>query len=137
MQDDFESKFYKEIAEIESVKKKTGKLQSDYKKLSKRIDQLEILELQEQFNSLHDSLLETQRFIATLGIHYVCTHLLEMVQHQKPEMVDQIFSQLTADAAAARAQAKTSPTPMVIINQLSDKFDGYVKEWGIEVINIG
>jgi septal ring factor EnvC (AmiA/AmiB activator) len=122
--------------EIRDIRDKIKTLQSDYRKLSKRMDNLEILGIQDQLNSLHDSLLETQRFLARIGISYASTNLLYNVQQQKPAMAKKIFAQLTADASAARKEATISTKPLSILKQFHDKCYEDQKEWGIKIIDI-
>ncbi len=136
MEDDAESRILRELAEIEEFKDKVGELQTDFEELSDRIDKIEILNIQRQLNSLHDSLLDTQRWVAKMGIHYSAKHILGNVRAQKPDMSSRAFTQLTANLSSALSKADVSTKPLDVLGDFHDKLAKYEKEWGLKLIDL-
>ena len=135
-QGDFESKFYKELGQIDIIKDKIDKLQSGYKKLSNRIDQIEILGLQEQLNSINDTLLETQRTLARYMIIADGEFYDDVVKEQKPNLYNSFHSQLIVDIGKATTKAKTSNEPLIVRGEFAKSYSERTKEMGIILIDV-
>lgn len=143
MQEDSESALLRELAEVKGIKGELSdikgeisKLRSDYKKLSKRIDQIEILGLQEQINSLADVLLTTQRVLARLHMHHEFNNFCFTLLSQKPEIYNEVYAQLTVDLTALRIQADTSMTPLPLAQQFQQKCRNYADQVGLKKIDL-
>ncbi len=134
--DDEQAKFLREFAKIKDIEGEIKRIHSNHKRLSSRIRQIEIQGFQEQLNSLNDALLETQRVLARLSIHYASVNLHDLVRRQKPELAHQVFVQLAANASSARAQAKISKEPLLTSSQFSEKCKEHQKKLGIKAIGI-
>jgi len=119
MEDDSESKFLRELAEIEDFKNRVDDLQTNVEELSDRIDKIEVLDIQKQINSLHDSLLETQRLVSGFRIDYEAQNFktfLTQPQHRH------LHTQLFTDAAATKSQITASNKPHELIVQFHDEW---------------
>ncbi len=136
MQDMTEGKFYKELAEIEGIKSKVDRLQSDYKKLSKRIDHIEIQGTQEQLNSLHDLLLETRRWLAYLQIHEYCLFLDVFIANKLPESTSPTFEQaaefIRTKGVKAHSKVEKSSNPIPVVVQFMSDCAEYFQIHGLE-----
>lgn len=86
--------------------------------------------------TLKEAHLEMQRSTAKLMIHFTATNVLTNVREQKPQIERGIFTQLAADAAAARSQANTSKEPLLIAKQFEEKYYEHLQKWGIKVVDI-
>jgi len=82
------------------------------------------------------SLLETQRFMARLSIRYVSSNVVTAARRQNSRIVQEVFTQLTADVAAARAQADASKEPLVVARQFGEKCDERAEKWGLKFIEL-
>jgi hypothetical protein len=118
-------------AEIKGIKKKVGKLRSDYRDLSERFG---IQGIQDQLNSLHDSLLETQRMVARLFILYASNSITEVAQRQKPKISSHFIDQLNVDTASATAEANTSDEPLAIASEFVNKACEGAEKLGIKLL---
>jgi hypothetical protein len=118
MQNDWESKFYKELAEIKHIKEEIKKIHSDYKKLA-------------------DSLLVTQRAVVRFMIRHDAAHYHNIVRGQKPEIARDFFNQATADASRMRAKARVSKDPISIYNEFSGLLDKRLAEANIKLTDLG
>lgn len=117
--------------EIKGIKKKVGKLRSDYRDLSERI---EIQGIQDQLNFLHDSLLETQQMLARFYIFYISNSIEEAAQMQKPAISSHFITQLNIDSASALAQTNTAKEPLVIAQEFVNKAYSDAQKQGIKFI---
>jgi hypothetical protein len=75
--EDAEGKFIREgLRNIETIKEDIVKLQKTYLELSRRVDKIEFSGIKKQLDSLHNSLLETNKSLASVNIDHL-TLLLE------------------------------------------------------------
>jgi hypothetical protein len=134
--DDSQARFLREFAKIEGIEDEIKKINSGHKKLSKRVNQIEIQGLQEQLNSLNDALIETQRILARLCISYTSDYIMAATQHQKPGVPRESFNQLVADTVLARSQVNTSQKPLLLAKEFVKKSYDDAEKQGIKFIYI-
>ncbi len=136
MQNDWESKFYKELAEIKGIKDKARKIRSDFNKLSKRVGQIEIQGLQEQINSLNEALLKTNRYLACLHIHEHSMYLNEWIRTELSDLSRPSFSQaaefLTTKSKKAHDAAIESSIPLSAADQFTIDCAEYFQTHGLQ-----
>ena len=131
---DFESRY--SVGEIKDIKDSIKAFQSDLRKLSKRIGHIEIQGTQEQLNSLHDSLLETNRFLACLCIHERNMWLHEWIRVELSDLSSPTFSQasefIKTKGEKAYDKAVKSSNPLSVANQFMTDCAEYFHVHGLE-----
>ena len=131
---DFESRY--SIGEIKDIKDSIKALKSDLRKLSKRIDNIEILGIQEQFNFLHDSLLETKQYLACLGIFAYHMYLGIWIGKELSDSTSPTFSQavkfIKTKGEKAHDKARKSRDPLSVAGQFMTDCTEYFQIHGLE-----
>ena len=92
--------------------------------------------LKKELSLLENSLLETQRFMARLSVGYTSSNVVTAARRQNPRIAKEVFTQLTADVAAARTQANASKEPLVIARQFGEKCYERAENWGFKFIEL-
>lgn len=143
MAEDFESKYFREIEAVKDLKKKIRSFESKCTKLSKRIDNLEIMGFQEQLNSLSDdlhkmkeSILKTQIFIATELILLIANEAAEYVRLRKSKEFSNFKTDIGILTASTLAKLDTAKDVMPMYKEFKDKCVGMVNELGITYISV-
>lgn len=113
MQNDWEGKFYKELTEIESIKKKVKELRSDYDKLA-------------------SLLLEGQRTTASLLILNAANIYRLII---KPIDSD-LLIQLSSDAGRASGKVSTSQDPITVVRKFQRNFTDLLAKRGYKTTDI-
>ena len=127
--DDMQAKFLREFAKIEGIEDEIKKINVGHKNLSKRVDRLEIQGIQEQLNSFHDSLLETQRHVAQFRIDYEVNNIQTFLSQHK-----HLRTQLVIDASDIKSKIRVSNNPYKLIVKFHDKWIKKLEELKIKFI---
>jgi hypothetical protein len=116
------------------LKKEIGKLRSDYKKLSKKIGQIEIQGTQDQLSSLNDALLETNRFLASLAIGQFNLFLDQWLQAQlgaSGPAYTEVRDFITFMRAKSLQEVTQSHTPLAVADQFQANCIEFFKSHGL------
>jgi major membrane immunogen (membrane-anchored lipoprotein) len=133
MEEDSEKQILEGMADLN---REIGKLRSDCKKLSKRINHLELQGFQDQLNTLNDSLLETQRELARLDILYAANVILGAAESQIPKTSNHFTAQLRVDAGRAQAEVDKSEEPIKVAAEFAKRSCGDAEKLGIKLVVI-
>jgi hypothetical protein len=133
MENDSQKEILKGLGDLQ---REIVKLRSEYKKLSKKIEQIEFQGLQEQIIHLHDTLLETQREVARLYVLYHGNTLMGAAEYQKPKESDHFIAQLRASSGCAQAKIETSANPRVVAEEFMKKAYEDAEKLGIKLVLI-
>jgi len=118
MQNDWESKFYKEVAKIKGIKEEIKKIRSSHKKLT-------------------DPLLDTQRILARFMILHDTNYCTGIVRRQKPEIANDFSNQLMVDASRTRLAIRTSQDPFSIYAEFKNAIHERFKNEKIKIVDLG
>jgi hypothetical protein len=122
--------------EIKGIKTEIIELRSDFKKLSKRTDKIELLGIQDQFNSLHDLLIETRRWLAYVQIHEYCLFLDVWIANKLSESTSPTFEQtaefIRTKGIKAHSKVEKSSNPMPVAVQFMSDCAEYFVVHGLE-----
>jgi superfamily II RNA helicase len=140
MRTDWERKFYEECAKIENIKTEikdikdeVGKLRSDCRKLSKRI---EMQGIQDQLSSFHDSLLETKQWLACLGIFVYHIYLGIWIGKELSDSTSPTLAQaaefIKTKGEKAHDKARKSRNPLPVAGQFMTDCAEYFQIHGLE-----
>lgn len=148
---DPEAALYKDLAKIEEFRKEVRSLKTQLGRLAGRVKQLEVMDFQNQLNSLDErikktsdeltaikkqqakGLLETHRIIAALEINSASNSFWDIIHFQLSDNSN-LRTQLVADASTAKSQVMTSEKPYDIVTEFKHKWTKRVRELGAEGI---
>jgi len=138
MQNDFESKFYKELAEIKSIKEKIKKLRSDYSKLATKIEARDAVaaEQKEVAIKLIAEILRTQRFLADFMVSAEAQLLRIFIDPSYIENKSNVINQLVADTTRAKAEIRTSKDPLAVAAKFSKEWENNMNKLGFSFTRI-
>lgn len=133
--EDTEGAFYKELAKIRSLKNRVGRL-------SARVEKLEILDIQNQINTLSDethslqnTVIETQRLLASLHIDVLRTNLLLWLAinyDSKHPIHREVREYILPVASAAQQEVVHVSAPISIAQNFRNQCHDYFEQHGLD-----
>lgn len=129
MQNDSESKFLKEYNKIKNI-------ENEIENIKEEIGEIDIQGFHDQLHSLHVSLLETQRHLATLAIFSYALYLNLWIGKELSDSTSPTFSQaaefVKTKAEKAHDKTKKSQNPIPIASQFMADSEEYFRIHDLE-----
>jgi hypothetical protein len=138
MQNDWESKFYREVAEIKNIEEKIKRLRSDYSKLTDKIESHDavVAEQKEVATKLIVETLRTQRFLADFMVTTQAQFYRIFINEWLIENKSNVDNQLVDDSKKAKDAIRVSKDPISIATKFISTWEHALKGLGVPMTRI-